>query len=684
MQTFNTLFSTDTQLKEFIKQNNISINKNILIQVFSGVIDEIASLKVSATLKEQLPHAHIIGVSTAGEILDGSIYDGTILISFTLFKTTTIASKLFDFTEPFSVDDIIEKVVKKDTKVLIIFSDGLTSNAELLLKKLSEKNPNIIIAGGRAADSINYSTTFVFDHIRSTQNGSVVASLSGDDLIVNSDYILNWNQIGKEMVVTDAKENIVYSVDNIEIKELYRKYLGAEIADNLPSAGTEFPLITMRNGIKVARSTVAVLEDDSFLFAGNLHNGEKVRFAYGNLNEIYNSIDSDYKKISNLPIESIFVYSCSGRKSLMGKELEVEFSMLNSLAPTSGFFTFGEYFHSSKVSELLNITTTFLMLSETETSPTPNSYRSKKYDSNRILKVLTHLSDITAKEMEEQNRELLRLNRMISNSVLYSTSDLEGNITSISHAYLDFLALQESDLLGKNHNIFRHPDTTKEFYENMWQTLIANENFKGEIKNLKHNGEEYWLKVKITAIYNEKSEKIGYSSYNENITDKKRLEYLSSHDPLTGLYNRGAFIEEIGRKIKSAKRYNDSFGFILFDIDHFKHVNDTYGHKVGDDVLVILSEAITKNIRENDFLARWGGEEFTIIAPHTDIEQLVALVVKLQKEIATLSFAPVPKITLSFGLTIFIKDDTKDTILTRADEALYRAKENGRDRYESN
>ena len=684
MQIFNIQFKDENQLVEFISKNDINSNTNILIQVFSGVIDELESLKVTAILKKSISHAHIIGVSTAGEILNGSMYDGSILITFTIFNSTIVKSKLYDFNNPFDIQDVVESLIQENTKAMIIFSDGLTSNAELLLKDITSQKPDVIIAGGRAADTIGYSTTFVFDHNSSTQNGCVIASLSGDNLIVNSDYILNWEQIGKEMVVTKAHNNIVYSVDNIAIKDLYSKYLGSEVADNLPSAGTEFPLITTRNGIKVARSTVAVLEDNSFVFAGNLKEGEKVRFAYGNLSEIHNSVYKDYKKFLNLPIEAIFTYSCSGRKSLMGKELEAEFKMLNSLAPTSGFFTFGEYFHSSKVSELLNITTTFLALSETKTNVLHDKYVVKEYKNNRILKVLTHLSNVTTKEVEYQNKELSRLNDMISNTVLYFTSDLEGNITSISKAYLSFLGLEEKDVLGKNHSIFSHPDTSKDFYKKMWAILEKNENFVGEIKNLKTDGKEYWLKITINPMFNEEGIKIGYSSYKENITDKKILEYVSIHDPLTNLYNRGAFTHEMSKKIKSARRYKESFGFVLFDIDHFKLVNDTYGHKVGDDVLVKLSDCLAKNIREDDFLARWGGEEFVVIAYHTDKEQLIKFVKKLQKEISKVSFHPVSKITLSFGLTIFKDGDTKDTILNRADEALYKAKKNGRDRYEIN
>ena len=682
MQTFNTQFQNQTQLLNFIQEHSLQSGTNLLIQICSGITDEKEVLEISSFLKQELPHANIIGTTTAGEILNAKMYDKSILISFTLFQTTTVKSKLYNLQEKSDLSTIADELIQENTKALIVFSDGLKSNAEELLASLTTINPEIIIAGGRAADFIEFKKTFVFNHNETTENGFVIASLSGDDLIVNSDYMLNWNQIGKEMVVTKADGNVVYEIDNIHIRDLYEKYLGSEISNNLPSAGMEFPLLTMRNGIKVARSPIAILEDGGFLFGGNLNVGEKVKFAYGNLTDIKNSIYDNSLKFSKLPVESIFVYSCSGRKTLMGKELEREFKMLNSLAPTAGFFTYGEYFHSDKVNEVLNITTTFLALSENNQSQDKELPQYAHYEDNRILQALTHLTNVTTKEIEYKNHELFRLNDILSKTVLYSTSNLDGNITAISQAYLDFLHLSYEDVIGKNHNIFRHPDTPDSFYEKMWRALNNNERFVDDIKNKRKDGTDYWIRITIDPIFDENGNKIGYSSYREDVTDKKLLEYVSAHDILTNLYNRNEFLNRIQAKIKSAQRYNEEFGFVLLDIDHFKKVNDTYGHKVGDDVLKKIANCLSENIRDDDFIARWGGEEFVILAKYADLDSLVILIKKLQVAISKISFAPVPKITISFGLTTYHKDDTKDSLLIRADKALYDAKEHGRDRYE--
>ena len=295
--------------------------------------------------------------------------------------------------------------------------------------------------------------------------------------------------------------------------------------------------------------------------------------------------------------------------------------------------------------------------------------------------------DITNQlEMEQKiskkAQELERLQKVISKAVLYTTSDLDGKITSVSKAFEELSGYKESELVGKNHSLFRNPNTAKEFYTSMWETLDKDEQFIGEIKNYTKEKGEYWIKITIDPLFDEDGKKIGYSSYRENITDKKELEYISIHDTLTNIYNRGYFQTELHKKINSAKRYNQNFSFAMLDIDHFKAVNDTYGHQVGDKVLQIISNCIKRYIREDDIFARWGGEEFVIIANGSDIKQLKLLIQKLQKEIAKVSFSPVPKVTVSFGLTTYQDGDNEESIQKRADDALYIAKNNGRDRYE--
>ena len=126
------------------------------------------------------------------------------------------------------------------------------------------------------------------------------------------------------------------------------------------------------------------------------------------------------------------------------------------------------------------------------------------------------------------------------------------------------------------------------------------------------------------------------------------------------------------------KRYHVQFVLVLFDIDHFKRVNDTFGHQTGDDVLVELAGLVKKQIREVDFLARWGGEEFVLLLAHLELHKAQGVLENLRLKIENHTFPDVRRLTCSFGATAFRKDDDEKSLIERADKALYQAKEMGR------
>jgi polar amino acid transport system substrate-binding protein len=166
----------------------------------------------------------------------------------------------------------------------------------------------------------------------------------------------------------------------------------------------------------------------------------------------------------------------------------------------------------------------------------------------------------------------------------------------------------------------------------------------------------------------------------EIIKKNQQLEQLATHDFLTGIYNRKKADEYIENVLYDNERYKEPSGIILYDIDHFKQVNDTYGHQVGDSVLVELSQLVSNNIRQTDFFARWGGEEFLIICKNADSKHLNLLAENLRQNIKQHVFSIVGNITVSFGITECKVGDTDQAVLNRADKALYKAKELGRDK----
>ena len=162
----------------------------------------------------------------------------------------------------------------------------------------------------------------------------------------------------------------------------------------------------------------------------------------------------------------------------------------------------------------------------------------------------------------------------------------------------------------------------------------------------------------------------------------RSLDQRAATDPLTGLFNRRKFDRSLATEIGRAERYNTQLSLMLFDIDHFKKVNDTFGHQVGDNVLVELSRYVAGHIRNSDVLARWGGEEFVILSPGNSGPMACLFAGNLLAGIRKIQFAEAGSVTCSFGVAHYQDGDTAETLLARADDALYRAKSNGRNRIE--
>lgn len=163
---------------------------------------------------------------------------------------------------------------------------------------------------------------------------------------------------------------------------------------------------------------------------------------------------------------------------------------------------------------------------------------------------------------------------------------------------------------------------------------------------------------------------------------KDALEEMVHYDSLTHIYNRRFFSEALHSEIIRSERYNKAFSLIMFDIDHFKKINDTYGHDVGDKVLQDLAALVKQCIRKSDLLARVGGEEFAIIVPQTDIESAAFFAEKIRKKVEEGILANNLKITVSLGVGQYQSKDDDNAIYKRADNALYKAKNNGRNRVE--
>ncbi|MDP3118892.1 MAG: GGDEF domain-containing protein [Sulfuricurvum sp.] len=416
MRAFTFQYTDDQEFLKWLKSCNASASPAVLVQIFSGSMELDLLNSITEALFSQLPHAIIIGSTSSGEIFEGRMLENTIVISLMAFEHTTLKSiHLTGEDSKLLGQQAAKAIANDDTRAVILFADGLLCNGDAILDGFYDySNKNIIISGGMASDNHEFKNTWLIHNKEIFEGGLVAVALSNPDLHVFHAYNLGWYPLGKEMSITKAQGNRVYEIDNMPIQEVYAKYLGDQVVDKMPGSTVEFPLIFERNGVYIARSMVHVYEDGSGLFAGNIPMNRKVRFGIGHHELLNKKSIENYRLACASSVEALFVYACSARKMYFGSELEFEFDSLAQVAPLSGFFTYGEFYHSNAGNQLLNITTTILGLSESHDAfnNLDSKYLEVRAD-NLSTSALTHLVDVTMRELEnesiEHNKTILAL-----------------------------------------------------------------------------------------------------------------------------------------------------------------------------------------------------------------------------------------------------------------------------------
>jgi two-component system, cell cycle response regulator len=294
----------------------------------------------------------------------------------------------------------------------------------------------------------------------------------------------------------------------------------------------------------------------------------------------------------------------------------------------------------------------------------------------------------TERLKKEQRKLILRnshLVEIINRHVAYIKTDPEGIITEISPNFCELIQCNTKGYetcaqhyVGQNVNILKSEYTHKANYRALWDTIEKGKIYTHDIENRNFNHETNWHRVTIIPDVDEKGMIEGYVAFYQNIDDQIQLEHDAHTDFLTGIHNRSKFEKLLSDEITRSNRYGVPLSIIMVDIDHFKDVNDVYGHLVGDIILKEFSDIIQLSIRQNDLFARWGGEEFIILCPHTDIEGTRALAEMLREKIERYHFTKADHKTASFGVAQYNDGMDANTLFFQVDTALYEAKESGR------
>jgi diguanylate cyclase (GGDEF)-like protein len=269
----------------------------------------------------------------------------------------------------------------------------------------------------------------------------------------------------------------------------------------------------------------------------------------------------------------------------------------------------------------------------------------------------------------------------LNNNITVITTDTE--MIAMNRAGLDFFHFKNFKSIREKHKFLSklfveiETDDTKFVKGINWVTKIDKmQTIKVEMHN-RNLKQIFYMQV---SKINEERYQVTFYNISRVIAEKDAITEIAQKDELTQIYNRTKFNSILSLSLRNAEIYEEPFTLILFDIDHFKSVNDKFGHNVGDQVLVELSSLIKGQLRTQDSFARWGGEEFIILSEGASEKDAYMLANRLRETIEAFPFSSVEKLTCSFGLSQFEMNDTAISLLKRADDALYQAKDSGRNK----
>ena len=559
---------------------------SILAMVFTSD-DRMATLQsITKRIHAAVPEAVVAGCTSSGEIFRGNLRLQTIIVSFLIFTSSKVETLLFDCNK-LSKQKVGEVFLQKVLPMKDLRGIGflLTSNTQGKLRdfldQLAAIPKDIVIFGGAAdtyANEASYVDTEqarVFDRKTASDKGILAILFRGEELNLFVSSHLGWKALSSEAVITEMKSHTdICTLNQEPTVETYKKYLGISSGKDFFSYAIPFLLMLHRDGRDIARVPTRCFPDGSMRFGADFDVGEKVRLGYGDPNAMFRAAKKSQGEMREFSPEGILLFSCIVRRMYLRDDVNQELSLCDALAPTAGFYTYGE------------------------------------------------LERFSGHE---------RVNSMNGASVAIGFR--EGK------SYLRSIPLED--------------------YEKA---------------RLEEPFDERISMVKVLANF--------ISVMAEELEDANRkLAYLADIDRLTELLNRGAGEQILKRELKYLQATNGKFSAIMGDIDFFKKINDTYGHEKGDDVLRQVAKLLKSQVRVNDYVSRWGGEEFIILLPNCPIEKALELAERIRAKIESTIVLPNGQhVTMSFGVANAKQGDDMDRFYESLDRVLYESKANGRNR----
>ncbi len=312
-----------------------------------------------------------------------------------------------------------------------------------------------------------------------------------------------------------------------------------------------------------------------------------------------------------------------------------------------------------------------------------------KDHSGKVKKLSGILQDITERKYKD---EKIRLSTAVFENSLEGIliTDIDGNIVDVNPAFSDITGYSYEDVIGQNTRIFKSGHHDEKFYAQIWQSLNDFGQWRGEIWNRRRDGSVFPEWENISSVFDDQGNRTHYVSVFSDISQIKntqiKLDYLAHHDALTDLPNRLLLNERLNQAIRHAKRLSSKMAIFFLDLDNFKHINDSLGHPTGDSLLKAVTAKLLETVRQDDTVARIGGDEFVLLLE--DISRPENAILMADKLLAIFQHSFDLKdhqigITASMGICLYPEDgEDTETLMRNADSAMYLAKTEGRNTYQ--
>ncbi|MCK5662852.1 MAG: EAL domain-containing protein, partial [Thiotrichaceae bacterium] len=303
-----------------------------------------------------------------------------------------------------------------------------------------------------------------------------------------------------------------------------------------------------------------------------------------------------------------------------------------------------------------------------------------------------HVQSSKRKILEDANIKQLQLAANVLGNIAEGVvvTDTESSIVSVNKAVSAITGYSEKEIIGQKPSVWKSQHHDESFYQEMWRSLSETLHWQGEIWNRRKNGETYPEWISISLVYDDAGEVSHFIAIFSDISDIKvteaHIEFLANYDPLTQLPNRRLFIDRLDQAIKTADREKSRLAVLFFDLDHFKTINDSLGHSIGDQMLIEVGARISDCMREIDSVSRLSGDEFAAVI--SDISEVGDVITVANKIIESIRNAFKIRdyelhVTISIGISVYPSDgENYEILLKNADTAMYCAKNSGRDNFE--